>query len=182
MVVHILLRRHLYTESGTWWECNNLEILQWCLVAKSQQLFAETYVMQILQYISPQMYAFHISRNSFHTNYIQICCFLHVIIYHIFSKWRETETDNLLKMFIDSSVLVQQHLNIKHALIWLTLVTLKFDGWPWKTIGYLFYSTSSSVHHFTTIREFKLELPFGNAKLRSKSVAITRPHRQFSIP
>ena len=27
-------------------------------------------------------------------------------------------------------------------------VTLKFDGWPWKTIGHLFYGTSSIVHHF----------------------------------
>ena len=27
-------------------------------------------------------------------------------------------------------------------------VTLKFDGWPQKTIGHLFYITSSFVHHF----------------------------------
>ena len=27
-------------------------------------------------------------------------------------------------------------------------VTLKFDGWPWKTIGHLFYTTSSFVRHF----------------------------------
>ena len=42
-------------------------------------------------------------------------------------------------------------------------VTLKFDGWPWKTIGHLFYATSSFVH-FTTIGEFKLELQSRNAK------------------
>ena len=34
----------------------------------------------------------------------------------------------------------------------------KFDGWPWKTIGLLFYATSSFVHHFFAICEFKLEL------------------------
>ena len=40
----------------------------------------------------------------------------------------------------------------------LSLVTLKFDGWPWKTIGHLFYATSSLVHHFVAIGVFKLEL------------------------
>ena len=47
-------------------------------------------------------------------------------------------------------------------------VTLKFDGWPWKTIGHLFYATSSFVHHFTTIGEFKLELQSGNAQIGVK--------------
>ena len=43
-------------------------------------------------------------------------------------------------------------------------VTLQFDIWPWKTIGHLFYSTSSFVHHFVAIGEFKLELQSGNAQ------------------
>ena len=30
----------------------------------------------------------------------------------------------------------------------LSCVTLKFDGWPWKTIGHLFWAISSSVHNF----------------------------------
>ena len=30
----------------------------------------------------------------------------------------------------------------------LSRVTLKFDGWPWKTIGHISYATSSCVHHF----------------------------------
>ena len=47
-------------------------------------------------------------------------------------------------------------------------MTLKFDGWPWKTIGYLFYATSSFVHHFKAICEFKLELQSGNAQFGSK--------------
>ena len=34
-------------------------------------------------------------------------------------------------------------------------MTLQFDGWPWKTIGHLFYATSSFVHHFVAIGEFK---------------------------
>ena len=39
----------------------------------------------------------------------------------------------------------------------LSRVILKFDGWLWKTIGHLFYATSSFVLHFIAICEFKLE-------------------------
>ena len=46
---------------------------------------------------------------------------------------------------------------------------LEFDGWPWKTIWYLFYSISSLVHHFVAIDEFKLELQSVNAPFGSKS-------------
>ena len=46
-------------------------------------------------------------------------------------------------------------------------VTMKFDWWPCKTIGHLFYATSSFVHHFVAIGEFKLELQSGNAQFRS---------------
>ena len=53
--------------------------------------------------------------------------------------------------------------------IFLSSVTLKFDGWPWKTIGHLFYATLSFVHHFKAIGEFKLKLQSGNAQFRSKS-------------
>ena len=28
---------------------------------------------------------------------------------------------------------------------------MKFDGWPSKTIGHLFYANSSFVHHFNAI-------------------------------
>ena len=51
----------------------------------------------------------------------------------------------------------------------LSRVTLKFDGWLWKTIGHLFYVASSLVHHFTAISEFELELQSGNTKFWSKS-------------
>ena len=50
-----------------------------------------------------------------------------------------------------------------------TCVTLKFDGWPWKTIGHLFYTTASFVHHFKARGEFKLDLQAGNAQFGSKS-------------
>ena len=43
-------------------------------------------------------------------------------------------------------------------------VTLKFDGWPWKTTGHLSFAVSSFVQHFLAIGEFKLELQSGNAQ------------------
>ena len=53
--------------------------------------------------------------------------------------------------------------------IFFSRVTLKFDGWPSKTIGHLFYATSSFVHHFVAIGEFRLKLQSGNAQSGSKS-------------
>ena len=51
----------------------------------------------------------------------------------------------------------------------LSHVTFKFDRWPWKTIGHLFYVASSFLHHFIAISEFKLKLQSGNAQFGSKS-------------
>ena len=53
--------------------------------------------------------------------------------------------------------------------IFLSRVSLKFDGWPRKTIGHLFYATSSFVHHSVAIGEFKLELQSRNTQFGSKS-------------
>ena len=61
-------------------------------------------------------------------------------------------------------------------------MTLQFDVWPWKTIGHLFYATSSSMHHFIAIGEFKLELQFGNAQSGSKSsIFFSRVTLQFDV-
>ena len=49
-------------------------------------------------------------------------------------------------------------------------VNLKFDRWPWKTIGYLFLAASSFVHHCIAISKFKLELQSGNIQFGSKSM------------
>ena len=49
-------------------------------------------------------------------------------------------------------------------------VTVKFDGWTWKTIGNYFYTTSSFVHHFKSIGAFKLDLQSRNAQFGSKLV------------
>ena len=62
----------------------------------------------------------------------------------------------------------------------LSCVTLKFDGWPWKTIGHLFYATSSFVQYFIVIGEFKLELQSGNAQSGSIST-IFRAVRPWNL-
>ena len=49
-------------------------------------------------------------------------------------------------------------------------VTVKFDGWPRKTIGHFFYTTSSIAHHFKSIGEFELDLQSRNAQFGSKLV------------
>ena len=51
----------------------------------------------------------------------------------------------------------------------LSRVTLKFDWWLWKTIGHLFYTTSSFVPHLIAICEFKLDLQSGNTQFGTKS-------------
>ena len=56
--------------------------------------------------------------------------------------------------------------------IFFSRVTLKFNGWPSKTIGHLFYATSSFVHHFIPIGELKFELQSGNAQFGSKSTIL----------
>ena len=50
----------------------------------------------------------------------------------------------------------------------LSRVTLKFNGWPCKRIGHLFYDASSFMYHFIAISEFKLKLQSGNAQSGSK--------------
>ena len=45
---------------------------------------------------------------------------------------------------------------------------LEIGGWPRKTIGHLFHATSSFLHHFVAIGEFRLELQSGNDQFGSK--------------
>ena len=65
---------------------------------------------------------------------------------------------------------IQTGVTVRKRLIWVnSRVTLKFDGWPSKTIGHLFYATSSFVQHFVAIGEFKLGLESGNAQSGSNA-------------
>ena len=70
--------------------------------------------------------------------------------------------------------------NLGHNWRFFSRVTLKFDRW--KTIGHLFYATSSFVQHFVGIGEFKLDLQFGNAQFGSKStIFFSRVTLKFDI-
>ena len=70
---------------------------------------------------------------------------------------------------------IQAGVTVRKRPIWVKIdgffscVTLQFDVWPWKTIGHLFYATSSFVHHLVAIGDFKLELQSGNAQFGSNS-------------
>ena len=81
---------------------------------------------------------------------------------------------------------IQIGVTVQKRSIWVKIinfvsrVTLKFDGWPWKTIGHLFYIASSFVHHFTAISEFKLELQSGNTQFGSNS-SIFRAMRPWNL-
>ena len=71
--------------------------------------------------------------------------------------------------YIQSGVIVRKRTIRVKIGDFLSRVTLKIDAWPWKTMGHLVYTTSSFVHHFNSIGEFKLELQAGNAQYGSKS-------------
>ena len=60
--------------------------------------------------------------------------------------------------------------------IFSSRVTLKFDGWPWKTIGHPLFIASSFMHDFIAISEFKLKLQSGNAQFGSKSAILFVPY------
>ena len=68
---------------------------------------------------------------------------------------------------------IQAGVTVRKRPIWVTIhdffirVTLQFDVWPWKTIGHLFYSASSFVHHVVTIGVLKLQLQSWNAQFGS---------------
>ena len=72
-----------------------------------------------------------------------------------------------------SHLWIQAGVTVRKRPIWVKIddffsrVTLKFDVWPWKTIGHLFYATSSFVHHFVAVGDFKLELESGNGQFGS---------------
>ena len=71
--------------------------------------------------------------------------------------------------WIKTGVTVRKHpIWVKISDFFLSLVTLKFDRWPWNTIEQLFYATSSYVHHFKAICEIKLELWSRNTQIGAK--------------
>ena len=86
----------------------------------------------------------------------RLCCFKLCVTFHS-HRW------------IQTGVTVRKRpIWVKFDDFW-SLMTLKFDAWPWKTIGHLFTVTSSFVHHFLAIGVFKLELESGNSQFGSNS-------------
>ena len=73
---------------------------------------------------------------------------------------------------------IQIWVTVRKRSIWvkidnfLSRVTLKFNGWPWKPIGHLFCSTSSFMHNFGAIGVLKLELESGNDQFGSNSTIL----------
>ena len=70
---------------------------------------------------------------------------------------------------------IQTRVTVRKRPIWVQ-IDVFCPVWPWnwtedleKTIGHLVYATSSFVHHFVAIGEFKLELQSGNTQFGSKS-------------
>ena len=52
---------------------------------------------------------------------------------------------------------IQTGVTVRKRPVWVKFDdfwTFKFDGWPWKTIGHLYYATSSYMHYFIIICEF----------------------------
>ena len=86
--------------------------------------------------------------------------------------------------YIQTGVTVQKRSIRAKIGDFLSCVTLKIDGWPWRTIGHLSYAAPSFlhhfivigttskqfqifVHHFIIICEFKLELRSGKGQMGS---------------
>ena len=83
-----------------------------------------------------------------------------------FAIWRMTLNKANLRDLIAATCLVFS--NWIQIINFSAPVTVKFDGWPQKTIGHFFYTTSSFVHHFKSIGEFKLDLESRNTQFGSK--------------
>ena len=53
-----------------------------------------------------------------------------------------------INLWIQTRVIVRKRSILVKIGNFLFRVTLKFNGWPWKTIRHLFYPAVSFVHHF----------------------------------
>ena len=63
-----------------------------------------------------------------------------------------------------SHLSTQNGVKVQKRQIWVTIgdflshVTLKFDEWPWKTTGHIFYATSSLLYHSIAFCEIQMKL------------------------
>ena len=114
------------------------------------------------------------------TNLGQIWWFLEpcdLVIWRMTLKKNRTPLQCYCKLCVSfqSHWWIQNGVTVRKRPIWVKFddfysrVTLQFDVWPWKTIGHLLYATSSFMHNFIAIGEFKLDLQSGNAQFGSNS-------------
>ena len=111
----------------------------------------------------PQLVAKILATNNIGVYFCNIC--------NVFNK------SNLRDLIAATGLVISNWIQIVN---FSARVSVKFDGWPCKTIGHLFYATSSFVHHFVAIGEFKLQLQSGNAQSGSNST-IFRAVRPWNL-
>ena len=99
----------------------------------------------------------HKSRITY--KYFSVKSFLRLNCPYSMKTWRNKA--NLRDLIAATGLVISNWIQIVN---FSARVTVKFDGWPCKTIGHLFYATSSFVHLFVPIGEFKLKLQSGNAQ------------------
>ena len=94
-----------------------------------------------------------------------------ICLCHTYAENTYTEDKNIVRYCknteLDNWANLRDLIAATGLVIWLKLdangqlfsacVSLKFDGWPRKIMGHLFYITSSFVHHFKSISECKLK-------------------------
>ena len=100
---------------------------------------------------------------------LQACIFIYAKFYqgsNLMSSAMQNKA-NLRDLIAATGLVI---FNLIQIVNFSTRVTVKFHGWPRKTIGHFFYTTSSFVHHFKSIGEFKLDLQSRNAQFGAQLV------------
>ena len=97
------------------------------------------------------------------------CNILIQTVLHNNTKWKQGKSEGFESC--DRPIIRKRPIWVKIGDV-LSRVTMKFDGWPWKTIGQLSFAVSSFVQHFIAIGELKLELLSGNAQFGSNSMTL----------
>ena len=99
-------------------------------------------------------------------NELKDACMLSLFYFFSVSGF-DTNKANLRDLIAATGQVILFKLDSNHR--FFSHVTLKFDWWPRKILGHLFYITSSFVHHLKPLGAFELQLLSGNAQFGSKS-------------
>ena len=147
------LRGYLATDKSAALESNNNRMRHCCFYFFISNIFIQGKTIQ---------YKHCSSMGPCHTNKVSKQTSMHTSLYlHTLRTW-----DKFIFSHISNKANLRDLITATGLVILLKLdsnrrfsarVTLKFDGWPRKTIRHLFYATLSFLHHFVAIGEFKLE-------------------------